>query len=223
MYLSGAINATVLANPRPDLGLMIQPGMGNTHAPLPFWQFAADNGCFAQGVRFDAGKWLAWLGALRPYRDNCLFAVAPDVYRDAAATLERSRPYLWVIRTLGFAPAFVTQNGCASELVPWGEFDTLFLGGDDEWKFSAASRELIREAQMRGLDVHAGRVNSWERLKLCADLGVDTADGTYLKYGPDVNWPKLIGWLDRLNPDVAVAVNGKPEADGRQSLLWEAV
>lgn len=221
-YLSGAINPTLLANPRPDLGLMIQPGMGNSHAPLTTWEAAADNGCFALGHKFDAGKWLAWLGTLRPYRDNILFAVAPDVVGDAEATLRRSLPFLWVIETLGFSPAFVTQDGCRSELVPWGQFGTLFVGGTDAWKFSDASCALIAEAKGRGVPVHMGRVNTWERLLRCERVEVDSADGTYLKYGPDVNFPTLLGWLDKLNPDVAVAM-GATSVSGKQQQLWSAV
>lgn len=199
IYLSGAINATVLANPRPDLGLMLSPGMGNNVAPLQFWAHALDNGCFAQGRTFDAGDWLEWLASLRRYRERCLFAVAPDVVGDAAATLERSLPYLPTVRQLGYPAAFVTQDGCRSDLVPWGRFDWLFVGGSDAWKLSEESWQLVREAKVRGLGVHVGRVNSWRRLKACAVSGVDSADGTYLKFGPDANWPKLVGWLDDVN------------------------
>lgn len=28
---------------------------------------------------------------------------------------------------------------------------------------------------------------------------MDSADGTYLAFGPDANWPKLMRWLDRVN------------------------
>lgn len=98
-----------------------------------------------------------------------------------------------------YVVAFVTQDGCRSDLVPWGAFDWLFVGGSDAWKLSEASWQLVREAKLRGLGVHVGRVNSWRRLKACAVSGVDSADGTYLKFGPDVNWPKLIGWLDDVN------------------------
>ena len=191
----------MLANPRPDLGLMLQPGMGNATAPLAFWSWAADNGCFAQGDAFVPGDWLEWLAGLRRYRERCLFAVAPDVVMDAEATLARSRPYLPVIRHLGFKAAFVTQNGCTSELVPWDELDVLFVGGDDAWKLSEGSWQLCGEARERGKRVHVGRVNSFRRLKACAISGVDSADGTYLRFGPDVNWPTLMGWLDRINRD----------------------
>jgi hypothetical protein len=198
-FLSGAINATVLANPRPDLGLMIQPGMGNNVAPLQFWSFAADNGCFAQGESFVPGDWLEWLAGLRRYRERCLFAVAPDVVLDADATLLRSLPYLPTIRQLGFPAAFVSQNGCRPDLVPWDATDCLFVGGDDAWKLGEASWALCREAKRRGKWVHVGRVNSFRRLRACAISDVDSADGTYLKFGPDANWPTLIGWLDQLN------------------------
>jgi hypothetical protein len=199
MFLSGAINATVLANPRPDLGLMLSPGMGNTVAPLEFWAHGLDNGCYAQGESFVPGDWLAWLAALRRYRERTLFAVAPDVVGNAEATYARSLPYLPTVRQLGFPAAFVTQDGCRSDLVPWGACDTLFVGGSDDWKLSEASWALCAEAKRRGLWVHMGRVNSWRRLRACAVADVDSVDGTYLAFGPDVNWPKMIGWLDAVN------------------------
>lgn len=222
MYLSGAINGTVLANPRPDLGLMISPGMGNSHAPLQHWNHALDNGCFAQGESFDAGDWLEWLASLRRYRERCLFAVAPDVIGNAEATLVRSLPYLPTIRQLGFPVAFVTQNGCTSALVPWDRIDVLFVGGDDAWKLGEASWGLCAEAKRRGLRVHVGRVNSYQRLAACAFHDVDSADGTYLAYGPDVNWPKLMRWLDRVNDTtspVYVEARRRREGSTRASVV----
>jgi hypothetical protein len=198
-YLSGAINGTVLANPRPDLGLMLSPGMGNNVAPLQFFPYALDNGCYAQGDSFDAGDWLEWLAGLRRYRERCLFAVAPDVVGDARATLERSTPYLPTVRQLGYPVAFVTQDGCRSDLVPWDGFDVLFVGGSDAWKLGEASWQIVAEAKARGRTVHMGRVNSFRRLRACAVSGVDSADGTYLRWGPDANWPTLMSWLDAVN------------------------
>lgn len=43
-----------------------------------------------------------------------------------------------------------------------------------------------------------GRVNSWKRLAHAASKGVDSVDGTFLAFGPDVRTPDLLGWIDRL-------------------------
>jgi hypothetical protein len=43
-----------------------------------------------------------------------------------------------------------------------------------------------------------GRVNSRARLRWAATTGVDSVDGTYLRYGPDRNWPHLRAWLHEL-------------------------
>ena len=41
-------------------------------------------------------------------------------------------------------------------------------------------------------------MNSLRRLVACQVAGYDSADGTYVKYGPDVNGPRVVGWLARL-------------------------
>lgn len=101
-------------------------------------------------------------------------------------------------RELGYPAAFVTQDGCTDALVPWGEIDALFVGGSDRWKLSEASWALVAEANRRGLWTHVGRVNSFARLKACASAGARSADGTFLAFGPDTNWPRLTCWLDSL-------------------------
>lgn len=199
LYLSGAITQTLLADVRKDVGLMVQPGMGRDFAPLQFRLWGGDNARFAAPERWVAGDWLEWVAGLRRYRGNCLFIVAPDVVGDAEATLALSPPYLPTIRQLGFKAAYVSQDGADSTPLPWDDFDCLFVGGTDSWKLSEASYELIAEARSRGKWCHMGRVNSLQRLKAAAVSGFDSVDGTYLKYGPDENWPKLCGWLDSLN------------------------
>lgn len=203
IYLSGCVSQTMLANPRPDIGIMLQPGMtganGDLVRALAFWPHALDNSCFAQGDRFDAGDWLEWLASLRRHRARCLFAVAPDVVGDAVATLARSAPYLPTIRQLGFPAAFVTQDGCRPDLVPWESTDALFVGGSTDWKLSEPSYALCAEAKRRGLRTHMGRVNSLSRLQACRVSLVDSADGTYVKFGPDRNLPRVYDWLDAVN------------------------
>jgi len=199
MYLSGAPSQGLLANPRRDLGIMYQPGMGNTTGPFQFWPFACDNGRFAAPERWQAGDWLEWLAGLRRYRTNCVFAVAPDVLADAQATLALSLPYLPTIQQLGFKAAFVSQDGATSDLIPWEDFDCLFVGGTDDWKLSEASYALVARARRLGKWTHMGRVNSLRRLRACAISHFDSADGTYVRYGPDRNLLRVLDWLDEVN------------------------
>lgn len=196
IYLSGGHTPLVRRFSRPDIGLMFQPGQGNRPDGTVWW--AADNGCFARGAVFDPDVWLKWLTSLA-HRDQCLFSVVPDVMGDAQATLERSLPYLQTVRELGYRAAFVTQDGCRSDLIPWSSCDALFVGGSTDWKLSEASWALCKQAKDFGLGVHVGRVNSFRRLQACAVSGVDSVDGTYLKFGPDANLPRLWAWLDHIN------------------------
>lgn len=199
LYLSGCVTQTLLANPRPDLGIMYQPGMGNDTKALQFWTFALDNGCFSQGERFDAGDWLEWLASLRRYRERCLFAVAPDVVGDATATWERSAPFLPTIRQLGFKAALVAQDGWDSSAIEWESLDCLFVGGTDEFKLSEQAYAAVREARLRGKWTHQGRCNSLRRLKAARANLFQSADGTYVKFGPDRNLPRVYDWLDEVN------------------------
>lgn len=158
--------------------------------------WCADSGCFGNLYVGDE-KWWQWLVA-RPNRERCAFATAPDVVGDAAATLGRSAPWLPEIRELGIPAAYVAQNGQEALPVPWPDFDVLFLGGDTAWKLGEHARELAREARRRGKRVHMGRVNSLRRLRYAQAIGCDSADGTFLIYGPDINLRRVRGWLDVL-------------------------
>ena len=198
LFLSGAINSQVLSDVRADVGFMIQPGMGNRTEPLRDRLWSGDNGRFAAPEEWSAPKWIRWMEALMPYQATCLFMVAPDVVADAEATLALSLPYLPVIRSLGFNAAYVSQDG-ATNALPWDDFDCLFVGGTDAWKLSEPSYALAAEAKARGKWLHMGRVNSLRRMRAAAISNFDSCDGTFLKYGPDVNWPRLCAMLNDIN------------------------
>lgn len=159
--------------------------------------WCADNGCFGKGYPGDAAWW-EWL-ASHDGLDRCEFAVAPDVVGDAVATLARSRPWLARIRGLGVPAAFVAQDRLEETNVPWDEFDVLFIGGSTEWKLGPVAREAVAEAKRRGKRVHMGRVNSYKRLSYADAVGCDSADGTFLTFGPDVNLGRLSRWLERVD------------------------
>jgi hypothetical protein len=161
--------------------------------------WCADNGCFGKGYPGD-DAWWGWL-VQHAGRDRCLFAVAPDVVGDAAATLERSLPWLPRIRGLGIPAAFVAQDGLDAIDIPWDQFDVLFLGGTDHFKLGPVARWAVAEAKFRGKQVHMGRVNSERRIRYADAIGCDSADGTYIAFGPDANLPDVLAWLRGVNTD----------------------
>lgn len=210
LYLANPSTEPVRAAMRDGLlGAIATPAQGNRIDGIPLRAY--DNGC-GPGVRgIGAGfpgyeNYLHWLAIMRdsegaeftdPDQSGCLFAVAPDVVADAAATLRRQsvmRKLEW-IRHLGLPAAFVIQDGQEDLPVPWGDLDAVFIGGSTEWKLGAHARRLAAQARERGKHLHMGRVNSLRRLRYAAAIGCDSADGTYLAFGPDVNLPKLLGWL----------------------------
>ena len=181
------------------IGYIDTPAQGNARPAGVAW--CLDNGAYSDN--FDEAKWWATVVNNAPYAASCAFAVAPDVVGDAEATLVRSRPWLAEIRGLGYPVAYVAQNGFADHFVPWDDFDVLFIGGTTEWKLGPHAIEAAHQAKLRGKRVHVGRVNSEKRFRFAAapyphGLGADSADGTFLTFGPDVNLPKVLAWT-RLN------------------------
>lgn len=196
-YLSGVARPEFCdLLPRDDLGLMwtAKAFAGTQHPDGAVW--AADNGCFSGAWRED--RWLRWLDRMRD-TPGCLFAVAPDVLCDAAATARRAAPYFERMRQLGYRVAFVLQNGQEDRPMPWDSIDAVFIGGDTPWKLSRHAARLTYEAKDRGLYVHMGRANSAKRLRRAAELGCDSADGTFLRWGkPGENLPRLLDMLRKV-------------------------
>lgn len=174
------------------LGYLDTPAQRNIRIPGVPW--AADNGAFSAAFRLD--KWWRFLEVNAHDAHTCLFATAPDAVCDHQRTYRRADPWLDPIRDLGYPVAWVAQNGATMRpgSVPWDRFDVLFIGGDDAWKEGVMARTLIREALTRGKRIHCGRVNGERRYQLMRHLGVHTADGTYLRFGPDTNLPKMLRW-----------------------------
>lgn len=182
------------------LGCIVTPGQRNR---LPAGaRLCADNGAYGAGYVGDQA-WFAWLSTLPA--DRCAFAVAPDVVADAAATLDRSAPWLPRIRHLGIPAALAAQDGLEHLHIPWDTFDVLFLGGSTEWKLGPAAHSLTVEAHRRGHPVHMGRVNSAKRMRYARYLDVDSVDGTYLTFGPDTNLPTVLAWLRETNDQGVLA------------------
>lgn len=199
IYLSGHRNDKLPAH----VGLMVTQRQGDLIPDDRLW--AADNGCFNRPHEYDEDSYLGWLKRWSHVADRCLFATAPDVRPEfsptpATDTITRSRPTFPKLRDLGYRAALVGQDGMELVELPWGEFDAFFIGGSDDWKLGPA-RHLVDEAKSRGLWVHAGRVNSYRRLKLMWQWGCDSADGTFVKYAPDHNIGRLERWFEKIERD----------------------
>lgn len=157
---------------------------------------AADNACFANPKGYSDEKYLRYLEKFP--RDRTLFATAPDVLGSHIRTVERSIPMLRAIRSMGIKAAFVAQDGWDEQTTPWAEFDAIFIGGSTEFKFRGG-REAIEAGNRYNKWGHMGRVNGLGRLRAAIGIGCKSADGTFLKFAPINNWPRLTRWLDAVS------------------------
>lgn len=218
LYLVTGTDPTALALVASGaVGYIAQPG---SNLPPAAGTWAADNGCVASGPggmpipnpKWSADRWLAWLERHVDQADRCLFAVLPDVPLSHEGTVERSMQWAERVRDLGYRPAFAFQNGSEVDPdIPWDAFDVAFLGGDTAWKVGHRGHLIATRAVDRGKWVHMGRVNSERRLRRAAVMGCSSADGTFLRFGPRVNVPRLLRWLDSL-AEVPPFDPGLPEA-----------
>lgn len=171
--LSGA---TIAMLNRPNVGRLCGPFAGNhpRHAIERGLNWAADNGCWTE---YNPA---AILRMLEKYRGlpNCLWINAPDVVGNHKATLFMFWIWQPIIRAYGFPVAFTLQNGVTLDEVPFDYCDALFIGGDNQFKYSSLVREIVSEAKRRGKWVHGGRVNTPGRITYYKSIGVDTFDGT---------------------------------------------
>lgn len=212
MYLANPSSGAVLDHMATGLiGYIDTPAQGNKRPSGVTW--CADNGAYSD--RFDEGKWWRFLTANAHAAESCLFATLPDVVGQWQATLDRSLPWIDKVRALGYPVALVLQDGATAETVPWADIDVVFIGGTTGWKLGPEARQLVAEAKQRGLWVHMGRVNSERRFRYASHIGCDSADGTYLTFGPDTNLPKLRAWLRGVNDqgDMFSDVGNSAEAE----------
>lgn len=184
------------------IGAIMSPAQGNRVPPDSL--FIVDNGCGPGADGQPGGGYpgdRAYLELLARMsaraRRRCLFAVAPDVLCDPAATIERSARFVYRVRAwFGLPVALVAQDGLEHLDVPWT--------WSTAWKLGPAARGLAAEAGKRHKHVHMGRVNSLRRLRYADAIGCGSADGTFLAHGPDVNLPRVLDWLDDLRGDGAM-------------------
>lgn len=178
----------------PRMGHLIVPRQWSRSqvAELQPGRWAIDNGAFS-GKGFEPGAYVRLLERFY-HVPGCLFATAPDVVGDAAATLDAWPFWSRLLRGLGFPVALVGQDGLSADRLPWMDCDALFIGGTDAFKDSTEVVDLCAVARARGKWIHWGRVNGRRRYGRALRAGCDSFDGTGFSMYPDVTIPKVTAW-----------------------------
>jgi len=138
-------------------GYLVSPRKGVMSEIRAGATFAIDNDCFNGGL--DAAAYVQTLASYYPYRQTCLFVVAPDVVGDWQATLKSFWRWLPTLRIFDYPITMATQDGLTPEAVPWDEIAALFIGGSDKHKRGREGGDLIAAGKRYGKWVHVGRVN----------------------------------------------------------------
>jgi hypothetical protein len=128
---------------------------------------------------------------------DCLWVACPDVVADAAATLDLFQQWQPRLKGRNLPVALVAQDGLEKLRVPWSKLEALFIGGSTEWKEGDAARKLARRCKARGKLLHMGRVNSLRRIRLAAEFGCDSIDGSGFSMFPDTRIPKGLRWIEQ--------------------------
>lgn len=156
--------------------LMVSAAGVLRHEGFPY---ALDNGAwtaFQQGRPFDVRLFEQ---ALRKLGGGADWTVLPDVVAGGLPSLELSLK--WMRRVLDESPRalLAVQDGMGVEDVrPFvGPRVGIFVGGSTQWKEETAASwgALGRETAAW---VHVARVNTVERIKLCAAAGANSFDGS---------------------------------------------
>lgn len=166
----------------PNLGRLVQPrhysSIERTAASGIPW--AADNDCFQA---LDVTAYELMLERIRDL-PGCIFVTCPDVVGDHPATMDRFARWAPGLARRGLPIAFVLQDGCTIQDVPWWDVAAVFIGGSTEFKLSADVERIVRHAKalkrgyMAPVWVHMGRVNSEKRMAYAEEIGCDSVDGT---------------------------------------------
>ncbi len=136
--------------------------------------WAADNDAFNG---FSKSRYMMMIDRIAEV-PGCVFVTVPDVVGDHDATLESFRVWRPVLRDYGLPAAFVAQDGCRPDLVPWSEIDSLFIGGTTEYKLGTDAASVATRAKSEGKWIHMGRVNTHRRIQYAAAIGCDSIDGS---------------------------------------------
>jgi hypothetical protein len=142
------------------------------YARCPEVPWALDNGCFSS---FNRPKWERMV--IEAEGDRPLFVTLPDIVGDARRTLELFDHFK--LFTNEVPRALVLQDGIGRHRIPWDDLAAVFIGGSDDFKYSAEATNAAKTAKMLNKWVHVGRVNTASRVRNWAEFA-DSIDGSGL-------------------------------------------
>jgi len=158
-------------------GILLTPSQAIQSDDLDGLVYGMDNEAF---TNFQPDKYLKMLETYKNLDPK--FVTLPDVVGDHEATLKRWYEWLPEFESYNYKKCFVCQNGMKPKDIP-NQADSLFIGGDDEFKFGKEAQDIIDEGKDRGMWVHIGRVNSMRRIRWAVTTGADSFDGSqYARY-----------------------------------------
>jgi hypothetical protein len=215
ILVSGATSTVEKHLTNPNLGVLLTPRNRNNLDRLlgNKISWAVDNAAFSDWNEEAFCKLICKIARkrqeLQAYHDmRCAWIAAPDVVGDHEATLRKWQFWGKAIWNTGLVPAFVAQDGCTPDTIPYSA-GCVFIGGTTEFKLGDTAADIVRSAREAGQYVHMGRVNSLKRLRYAYQLGCDSVDGSSLSRFPGTYIPKFLKWLDQLE-----------EEEGRQATFW---
>lgn len=142
-------------------------------------QYALDNGAWIFHEMSLGADFQPFIDALVTIGPRADFVAVPDIVAGGLDSLRLSARWLpWVLAHTELALVPVQDGmepGDVATMV--GPRVGIFVGGSFDWKWTTVS-SWARFARERGVYIHVGRVNSAKRSNLCADLGVDSCDGS---------------------------------------------
>jgi hypothetical protein len=148
--------------------------------PLPGLRHAVDNGAwtaFQKGESFNSN---AFSRLLERHGSSADFVVAPDIVAGGEKSLDFSLSWMPALRHIRRV-LLPVQDGMTPDVISpvlnaWPGLG-LFLGGSTEWKLQTLYM-WGGIAHAFGRHYHVARVNSVRRIRLCAEAGATSFDGS---------------------------------------------
>lgn len=150
---------------------------GGARGPFPHLPYALDNGAYGamkNNKPFDDEAFEAHVAWAQEKDTAPLWLAVPDVVGDKEATVyewHRRAPQLR--ERTGWNMALCVQDGMETSVLDELRPDVVFIGGSTDWKWSTLASWCAAHPR-----IHVGRCNSPKRLYECAELGVESVDGT---------------------------------------------